>query len=95
MWLPAFIFQLITKKEGMGGGDIKLFMLIGAFLGWKPLFLILFISSLMGTVVGIPLIIFKKNKEYMIPYGPFISMAAILYVFYGDKIIKLYMQTIS
>lgn len=94
LWLPAFIFQLVTKKEGMGGGDIKLFMMIGAFLGWKPLFFILFISSLMGTVIGIPLIIFKRDKEYMIPYGPFIALAAVLYVFYGDKIINKYMQMI-
>ncbi len=95
LWLPAFIFQIITKKEGMGGGDIKLFMMIGAFLGWKPLFFILFVSSLVGTLVGIPMIVFKKNKEYMIPYGPFISIATILYIFYGDKIINKYFQMLN
>lgn len=91
LFVPAYLFQLIMKKEGMGGGDIKLFMLIGAFLGWKPLFFVLFMSSLIGTLIGIPMILIKKDKEFMIPFGPFISFAAILYVFYGQVIIDSYL----
>jgi leader peptidase (prepilin peptidase)/N-methyltransferase len=95
LWLPAFLFQLITKKEGMGGGDIKLFMMIGAFLGWKPLFFILFCSSLIGTLIGIPMIILKRNRDYMIPYGPFISLATMFYIYCGDFIINKYLQIIT
>lgn len=94
IWLPGFIYKLITKKEGMGFGDVELFGMIGAFLGYKPLFIILLLSSFLGTVVGIPVIAIKKDKNYPLPFGPFISLATIVYIFYGEALIKIYLNSI-
>jgi len=92
LWLPSFIYYIITKKEGMGGGDLKLFAMIGAFLGVKPLFFILFFSSLFGVVVGLPFILVKKNRDFPMPFGPFISLATIFYIFYGNMIVDMYLN---
>lgn len=93
IWLPGFIYQLITKKEGMGFGDVELLAMIGAFLGYKPLFLILMLSSLFGTIIGIPVILIKKDRNFPLPFGPFISIATIVYIFYGDFLVNLYLNT--
>ncbi|MCX5847426.1 MAG: prepilin peptidase [Deltaproteobacteria bacterium] len=80
----AFSYELITKREGMGGGDIKLLAMLGAFLGWKSLFFILFVSSLLGAFVGISMMIAKgKDMKYAVPFGPFLSIAAVVYLFVG------------
>jgi len=92
LWVPSFVYYLLTKKEGMGGGDLKLFAMIGAFLGFKPLFFILFFSSLAGVVVGLPFIIWKGSRNFPIPFGPFISLATIFYIFYGNRIIDIYLN---
>jgi leader peptidase (prepilin peptidase)/N-methyltransferase len=85
----AFGYEVITKREGMGGGDIKLLAMLGAFLGWKSLFFILFVSSLMGAVIGISLIIAKgKDMKYAVPFGPFLSVAAIAYLFVGFDVMN-------
>lgn len=86
----AFIYELITKREGMGGGDIKLLAMIGGFLGWKSLIFILLVSSFTGAVVGITaMIIKKKDMKYAVPFGPFLSAAAIAYLFWGDAFMRL------
>lgn len=92
LWVPSYVYYLLTKKEGMGGGDLKLFAMIGAFLGAKPLFFILFFSSFAGVVVGLPFIIWKKSRNFPIPFGPFISLATIFYIFYGNRIIDIYLN---
>jgi leader peptidase (prepilin peptidase)/N-methyltransferase len=80
----AFGYEIITKREGMGGGDIKLLAMLGAFLGWKSLFFILFVSSLLGAFIGISLMIAKgKDMKYAVPFGPFLSVAAVAYLFVG------------
>lgn len=85
----AFVYELITKREGMGGGDIKLLVMIGGFLGWKSLIFILLFSSLAGAVVGITAMIIKKqDTKYAVPFGPFLSLAAIAYIFWGDVFIQ-------
>jgi len=85
----AFIYELITKREGMGGGDIKLLAMLGAFLGWKSLFFILFVSSLLGAVVGISVMIARgKDMKYAVPFGPFLSIAAVAYLFVGIDVIN-------
>ncbi len=87
------IYYFITKKEGMGGGDIKLIAMIGAFLGLKSIFFVIFIGSLLGTIIGIPvMIIKKKDKNLAIPFGPFLSIAAIIYIYLGDIILNWYMN---
>jgi leader peptidase (prepilin peptidase)/N-methyltransferase len=81
----AFVYELLTKREGMGGGDIKLLALIGGFLGWKSLIFIILFSSLLGAVVGITAMVIKgKDMKYAIPFGPFLSAAAVAYLFWGD-----------
>jgi len=88
----AYIYQLITKREGMGGGDIKLLAMIGAFLGWKSLIFILLVSSFSGAIVGITAMIIKKqDMKYAVPFGPFLSAAAIAYLFWGDAFMRVLM----
>ena len=85
----AFVYELITKREGMGGGDIKLLAMIGGFLGWKSLIFVLLFSSLAGAVVGIAaMIIHKQDTKYAIPFGPFLSAAAVAWIFWGDAFIR-------
>ena len=80
-------YYLFTKREGMGGGDIKLLAMIGAFLGWQSLPFVVFGSSIIGAVVGIGAMAKqKKGGKTMIPYGPFLSIAALLYMFYRELI---------
>jgi leader peptidase (prepilin peptidase) / N-methyltransferase len=87
----AFLYELITKREGMGGGDIKLLAMMGAFLGWKSLFFILFASSLLGAVVGISTMIAKgKDMKYAVPFGPFLSAAAVAYLFVGVDVMEYF-----
>jgi len=86
----AYIYQLITKREGMGGGDIKLLAMIGGFLGWKSLIFILLVSSFSGAIVGIAaMVIQKKDMKYAIPFGPFLSAAAVACLFWGDAFIRI------
>jgi leader peptidase (prepilin peptidase) / N-methyltransferase len=89
LFLIAFVYEIITKREGMGGGDIKLLAMLGAFLGWKSLFFVLFVSSLLGAVVGISAMIMKgQDTKYAVPFGPFLSMAAVAYLFVGAAVTK-------
>jgi len=85
----AFVYELLTKREGMGGGDIKLLAMIGGFLGWKSLIFILLFSSFSGAIVGIVAMIIKKqDMKYAVPFGPFLSAAAVAYLFWGDTFMR-------
>lgn len=89
--LVAYGYQLLTKKEGMGGGDIKLLAMMGAFLGWKSIPFIIFTSSLFGSVIGLTLMaVRKKDSQLPIPFGPFLAFGAILFIFYGRQLIQWY-----
>ena len=89
LFLIAFVYELVTKREGMGGGDIKLLAMIGGFLGWKSLIFILLFSSFTGALVGVTLMIIKKqDMKYAVPFGPFLSAAAVAYIFWGDAFIR-------
>jgi leader peptidase (prepilin peptidase) / N-methyltransferase len=86
----AFVYELISKREGMGGGDIKLLAMIGGFFGWKSLIFILLFSSFSGAIVGITAMIIKKrDMKYAVPFGPFLSAAAVAYLFWGDTFMRL------
>jgi leader peptidase (prepilin peptidase)/N-methyltransferase len=86
----AFVYELISKREGMGGGDIKLLAMIGGFLGWKSLMFVLLFSSFSGAIVGITAMIIKKqDMKYAVPFGPFLSAAAVAYLFWGDAFMRL------
>jgi leader peptidase (prepilin peptidase)/N-methyltransferase len=93
LWIVYWLFKLIAKKEGMGHGDFKLLAMLGAWLGWQYLPLIIIISSILGTIVGVILII-KKNKHLSsaIPFGPYLAIAGIIALLYGKEINMLYWQ---
>ncbi|MDY0361848.1 MAG: prepilin peptidase [Desulforegulaceae bacterium] len=95
LYLIAFLYYFFTKKEGMGGGDIKLLAMIGAFIGYKGIFFTIFFSSVLGTIIGIILIIIKgRNMKYALPFGPFLSLGALIYIYFGDFIIYHYINFI-
>ncbi len=82
LWLVAYIYFVFTGRDGLGGGDIKLLAWLGALLGWKSIPFIILASSVVGSLVGI--ILSRKKSEglkMMIPFGPFLALAAILYLF--------------
>jgi len=86
----AMGYYLITKRAGMGGGDIKLLAMIGAFLGWQALPFVIFGSAFMGSAIGIfAMLEQKKGGKTVIPYGPFLAIASILYIFFQRQIIYL------
>ncbi|HIJ87240.1 MAG TPA: prepilin peptidase [Desulfuromonadales bacterium] len=90
--LVAYTYQRLTGKDGMGGGDIKLLAMMGAFLGWKAVPFIIFASSLVGSLIGISLMLFqKKDGKLAIPFGPYLAFGAVLYIFYGKPLIRWYL----
>ena len=92
LWLVYQGFKLLTGKEGMGGGDIKLLAMMGAFLGWKAVPFIIFASSLVGSLVGVSLMLIrKKDAKLAIPFGPYLAIGALLYIFCGRQLIHWYL----
>lgn len=82
LWLVAYIYYVLTGREGLGGGDIKLLAWIGALLGWRAIPFVILSSSVLGSIVGI--VISRKNEDglkTMIPFGPFLAVGALLYLF--------------
>lgn len=89
--LVAYGYQLLTRKEGMGGGDIKLLAMMGAFLGWRSVPFIIFAASLVGSVIGISVMLAqRKDAKLAIPFGPFLAFGAVLYIFFGRVLIHWY-----
>ncbi len=90
--LVASVYQRLTGKDGMGGGDIKLLAMMGAFLGWKAVPFIIFASSLIGSIIGVSIMLLqKKDSKLAIPFGPYLAFAAVLYIFYGRILIRWYL----
>jgi leader peptidase (prepilin peptidase)/N-methyltransferase len=96
LWLVSIIGKLILKKDAMGFGDVKLMGCLGAFLGWESVIFIVFVSSLLGTIVGVSFIL-AGNKEWQskIPFGPYIALAAILWILGGSELWKLYVEWVQ
>ena len=91
LFLVAWTYNLITRKEGMGGGDIKLLAMIGALVGWQGVLFTIFIASSAGTLVGvIIMIITHKNMKLALPFGPFLALGALAYIFFGPELIHWY-----
>jgi leader peptidase (prepilin peptidase)/N-methyltransferase len=87
----AMGYFIATKRDGMGGGDIKLLAMIGAFLGWQSLLFIIFFSSLTGSIVGIFAMLQQgKGGQTKIPFGPFLSIAALVFLFFQQNIFALW-----
>ena len=92
LYLVASLYQRFTGKEGMGGGDIKLLAMMGAFFGWQAIPFIIFISALTGSVIGITLMLVqKKDGKLAIPFGPFLALSSIVHIFYGRQMIHWYL----
>ena len=93
LYLIAFGYHLATGQEGMGGGDIKLLAMIGAFLGWKGVLLTLLLSSFAGAITGgVLMYAFGKGSKHAIPFGPFLALGAVLHLFFGEKLISWYIM---
>jgi leader peptidase (prepilin peptidase)/N-methyltransferase len=90
LFLIAFLYEVIRKREGMGMGDVKLLAMIGAFLGVNGVVFVILLSSVLGTVVGLTVILYKRGGlQYALPFGPFLSIAAAVYVFNGGFSLRI------
>ena len=93
LFLVAFGYEKLAHKEGMGGGDIKLIAMIGAFIGWQGIPFVVLVSSLIGAIIGISLMVIeKKDTKFAIPFGPFLSLGAMIYLFIGPELIVWYLS---
>jgi len=96
LWLVFQAFKLVTGKEGMGYGDFKLLALLGAWLGWQLLPQIILISTVLGSILGIGLIITKRaNRNNTIPFGPYIAIAGWIAMLWGAKINHAYLNSVG
>jgi len=92
LWSVYWLFKLATGKEGMGYGDFKLLAAIGAWLGWQALPMTILLSSLVGALVGVALIVLaKRGRNVPIPFGPYLAAAGILALFWGDTLNRTYL----
>ena len=92
LWSIYWLFKWLTGKEGMGYGDFKLLAAIGAWFGWQLLPAVILLSSVVGSVIGIGLIVFKgKQRQTAIPFGPFLALGGIAALFYGHQLASLYL----
>jgi leader peptidase (prepilin peptidase)/N-methyltransferase len=92
LWSIYWLFKLLTGKEGMGYGDFKLLAALGAWLGWQLLPVIILLSSLVGAVCGIALMVIKRRgKEIPIPFGPYLAMAGWIALLWGEALLARYM----
>lgn len=92
LWSIYWLFKLVTGKEGMGYGDFKLLAALGAWLGWKMLPVIILLSSLVGAIVGIGLILLaKRGRDMPIPFGPYLAAAGLIALLYGKPLSQAYL----
>ena len=93
LWIVFWLFKLVTGKEGMGYGDFKLLAALGAWLGWQMLPLIILLSSLVGALVGITLIVaLKHGRNIPIPFGPYLAGGGLIALFWGKALTQGYLQ---
>ena len=94
LYLIAILGDWLFKKESMGGGDIKMTAMLGAFLGWQKVVLIFFGGAVIGLLVSIILLVISKDirSSRVIPFGPFLASAAMIAIIYGDSIISFYLK---
>ena len=96
LYAVAFSYYLLTKREGMGGGDIKLLAMLGGFLGWQSLLYIVFFSSLTGSIVGVgTMIVQKSGSRTRIPFGSFLALGGLTYFFFQSHIMQLWQWYLS
>jgi leader peptidase (prepilin peptidase)/N-methyltransferase len=91
LWLIGEAYYRYSGQEGMGGGDVKMLAMIGAFLGWKLVILTLVLSSILGSLIGVLVIAIRRGGlKYALPYGTFLALAALIASLYGDRIVAWY-----
>lgn len=96
LWIFAKLFQILTKRQGMGHGDFKLLAVLGAWLGWQLLPFIILSASLVGAICGISyILITRQNKSIPIPFGPYLALAGIMALFFGQDITHWYLGFLS
>jgi len=92
LWSVYWLFKLATGKEGMGYGDFKLLAAMGAWLGWQSIPMLILLSSLVGAVCGIALMVAtRRGKDIPIPFGPYLAMAGWITLMWGDQLLAYYM----
>lgn len=95
LWSIFMSFKIVTGKEGMGYGDFKLLALLGAWFGWQMLPLIILLSSVAASLIGIAMIIFYgRDKNARFPFGPYLSIAGWITLIYGDKLTSIYLDNL-
>jgi len=93
LYAVATAYYWLRKEEGMGGGDLKLLAMIGAFLGWKAVPVTLLLGSLSGSLVGLSLMLLhRRGSQVPIPFGPFLATGAVCALFFGDALIAWYLS---
>jgi leader peptidase (prepilin peptidase)/N-methyltransferase len=93
LYAVAVGYRVLTGREGMGGGDIKLLAMMGAFLGWRGVLVTLIIGSFTGAVVGVSLIVARRTESRIpIPFGPFLALGAVCALVFGDQLIEWYLH---
>jgi leader peptidase (prepilin peptidase)/N-methyltransferase len=93
LWSVFMLFKLVTGKEGMGYGDFKLLAMLGAWLGWQPLLVVILTSSIVGATVGIAMIVLKKtSRGTQIPFGPYLAAAGWITLLWGDRLLPFYLS---
>ena len=95
LWTVYQGFRIITGKEGMGFGDFKLLALLGAWLGWQALTFIILMSSIIGALVGITLILLGRDRNDAIPFGPYLAGAGWISLLWGDILLSRYLQVLN
>ena len=91
-----FYLLAVLSNGGMGGGDIKYIAAAGALVGWQKVLLIIFISAFLGSFVGLfQIVVQKKSRKSLIPFGPFLAAATLITLFYGNLLIKLYIENLA
>ncbi|MES2831311.1 MAG: A24 family peptidase [Pseudomonadota bacterium] len=92
LWTIFWLFKFATGKEGMGYGDFKLLAALGAWLGWKMLPIIVLMSSLVGAIVGIALVVLaKRGRDIPMPFGPYLAAAGLLTLLFGERIAQVWL----
>ena len=95
LYAVALVYQLLTGRDGMGGGDIKLLAMIGALIGWQGILFTIFFSSLSGTLVGLTLALpAGRSMKSRLPFGPFLAAGAMAYIFFGTELIQWYIGVV-